>query len=183
MKYYTNISEGNIKEDIQILLTFRNKLKDHIIPEDKNIYRLHHISYHDDLYGSHHETHRVFETFKFPKGMTREEGFKVLSYLTDFFEKKANVIKCSFKSVYTIDHIITFEMFGFERVEVKNSNDIVDLFTIQGRVKRFKISKYYPKYFNWYKENVSKEEIINIYKRIGLEFNNFKQEKQLTKSR
>lgn len=185
MKQYVYITNGTIKEDIKLLLTIRNKLKNHEISIDKNVYRLHHISYHDDLYGTHHETHSVFDSFKLPQGMSREDGFKVLSYITDFIEAKENFEECSFKSVNTLEEIINLERFGFERVEVKNPDEVIDLFTIQGRTKRFKISNYYPKYFNWYKENVTKEEIKIIYKKLGLEFKDLVliQEKQLIKSK
>ena len=183
MNYQANLYEMNIKDQIKLLLTFKSKLNDHKIPEENNIYRLHHIRYCKDLMGISHETHCFFEPFKFPKGMTREEGLKVLSYLTDFLEENYNVSECSLKSVNLLEDAINLERFGFERVEIENNKNIVDLFTIEGRIKRFKISEYYPKYFNWYKENVSKDEIESIYEKIGIEFKDTVINKQKVKTR
>lgn len=185
MKYYANITEPTIKEDIKLLLMIKTKFKEHKVSNEKNIYRLHHIYYSKDLNGVNHESHAVFEPFMLPEGMTRDDGMKVLSYLTDFIEKKANIQQGTLKSVIFLENALNLERFGFKRTEVKNNDEIVDLFTIQGRTKRFKLSEHYFKYFNWYKENVNKEEVINIYKNIGLEFDDliFKSEKQLVKSR
>ena len=40
-----------------------------------------------------------YKPFKLPSGMTKEDAFKVLSYLTDYIEKDNNIAPASFKSV------------------------------------------------------------------------------------
>ena len=182
MQYHAKLYELNFKEEIKLLLTLKKKLENHKIPEDNSIYRLHHIRYCDSLMGVCHESHAVFEPFKFPKGITREEGFKILSYFTDLIEQLTESKEYSLTSVNMLEDIISLERFGFEKVNNVDDN-IVDLFTIEGQVKRFKISEYYPKYFNWYKENVSKDEIESIYEKIGIEFKDTVINKQKVKTR
>lgn len=108
--------------------------------------------------------------FMLPKGMTREEGFKVLSYLTDFIEKREDTESCSLKSVTTLDGVLDLERFGFTRVCEDDENKILNLFTVSGRILLFKRSKLYEKYFEWYVENVTLEEVTNIYAKYNMEF-------------
>lgn len=105
-----------------------------------------------------------------PNGMTREEGFKVLSYLTDYIEKRADTESCSLKSVRTLDSVLDLERFGFTRVEEINEEKIINLFTVSGRLLLFKRSELYPKYFEWYVENVTLKEVENIYTKYNMEF-------------
>jgi len=103
--------------------------------------------------------------------MSREDGFKVLSYFTDFIEQRDDVYKASWKSIGTLDGVISLERFGFKRLDfTPNEEEVIDLFTIDGRIKRFKDSKYYYKHFNWYTSNITKEEIEEIYQKLGLIF-------------
>lgn len=102
--------------------------------------------------------------------MSREEGFKVLSYLTDFIEKRDDVELGSLTSVRTLDSVLSNERFGFKRVEEIDEDKILNLFTIDGRALLFKRSELYKKYFEWYTENVTKEEVEEIYSKIGMEF-------------
>lgn len=108
--------------------------------------------------------------FMLPKGMTREEGFKVLSYLTDFIEKREDTESCSLKSVTILDGVLDLERFGFTRVCEDDENKILNLFTVSGRILLFKRSKLYEKYFEWYVENVTLEEVTNIYAKYNMEF-------------
>lgn len=105
-----------------------------------------------------------------PKEMTREEGFKVLSYLTDFIEKREDIEPGSFKSVKLLDSVLNLERFGFTRVDEKDENKILSLFTVDGRILLFKKSNRYQKYFEWYTENITQEEIKNIYAKYNMEF-------------
>lgn len=72
---------------------FDTELEDHQLG-NQSIYRLYYINYHrigeyqgrtDNNVG---EINWPFQPFMFPEGMSRKDGFKVLSYLTDFIEKK-----------------------------------------------------------------------------------------------
>ena len=174
--------QTSLYEQIKVLFSLKSKLRNHDVPNDQYIYRLHHIRYCEDAMGIQHEAHGIFEPFKFPKGMTIEEGFKVLSYFIDLIEQNNNLQECSLTAVNMLEDIINLESFGFERIDDSSSN-IVDLFTIQGNVNKFKTSEYYSRYFNWYKEHISKEEIENIYKKIGIEFKDIALNKQKIKAR
>ena len=121
---------------------FEADLEDHDL-EDKDVYRLHFVGYYySKLNDGYHVHDYPLSTFKLPEGMTREEGFKILSYLTDFIEKREDVEKASEKSVITLDKILDLERFGFKKVKEKDESKIADLFTVAGRIHRFKKSKY-----------------------------------------
>ena len=154
---------------------FNTSLEDHPIG-NQNIYRLYYIDYHrigeydgrsDDNVGM---INWRCKPFMLPKGMTREEGFKVLSYLTDFIEKREDTKPCSLKSVRTLDSVLDLERFGFTRVKEDDENKILNLFTVSGRLLLFKKSKLYPKYFEWYTQNITLEEVTNIYAKYNMEF-------------
>ena len=106
---------------------FDAELEDHPIG-NQNIYRLYYINYHRIGEGYGHRKNNIgiinwrFNPFILPKEMTREEGFKVLSYLTDFIEKREDTEPCSFKSVSTLDGVLNLERFGFTRVEEKDES-------------------------------------------------------------
>lgn len=144
--------------------------------DNKKYYRLHYINYQNigTLYGfneGHDVYEQVFKTFMLPEQMGRKEALKVLSYLTDFIEKKFEIEQASLSSVKTLDSIIDLERYGFKRVDFEPSEDmIIDLFTIKGRTRKFKKSKHYQKYFDWYIPKVKKEEVERIYKKYGMTF-------------
>lgn len=154
---------------------FDAELEDHPIG-NQNIYRLYYINYHRIGEGYGHRKNNIgiinwrFNPFILPKEMTREEGFKVLSYLTDFIEKREDTEPCSFKSVSTLDGVLNLERFGFTRVEEKDESKILNLFTVDGRLLLFKRSNLYSKYFEWYVENVTKEEVESIYAKHNMKF-------------
>ena len=154
---------------------FEAELENHPIG-NQNIYRLYYINYHriGENYGMGPNNIGLIDwpckPFMLPEGMTREEGFKVLSYLTDFIEKRDDVEEGSLTSVRTLDSVLSNERFGFKRVEKTDEDKILNLFTVGGRALLFKKSEYYEKYFEWYTENVTKEEVEEIYNKIGMEF-------------
>lgn len=142
-------------------------------PGNQKYYRLHYINYHNINRDSNRRgmIDWSYKPFELPIGMSREDGFKVLSYLTDFIEQRDDVYEASWKSVETLDGVINLERFGFKRLDFTPSEEeIIDLFTIDGRIKRFIDSKYYSKYFNWYTSNITKEEVEVIYQKCGLTF-------------
>lgn len=154
---------------------FDAELKDHPIP-DSNIYRLFYIDYHryGEGYGMGPNNvgmiHYACQAFKFPDGMSREDGFKVLSYLTDFIEKRDGIDECSLKSVRTLDSVLDLERFGFKRVDSAVCGPVINLYTVAGRILLFKRSEYYKDYFNWYTEGITRDEIEKIYMKLGIEF-------------
>lgn len=156
-------------------LEFDATLEDHPVG-NQDIYRLYFVNYHriGESYGRQDNNVGMINwpcnPFMFPEGMSREEGFKVLSYLTDFIEKREDTEPCSLKSVRTLDGVLDLERFGFKRVKEDDENKILNLFTVSGRLLLFKRSKLYPKYFEWYVENVTLEEVTNIYTKYNMEF-------------
>lgn len=156
-------------------LEFDATLEDHSVG-NQDIYRLYFVNYHriGESYGREDNNVGMINwpcnPFMFPEGMSREEGFKVLSYLTDFIEKREDIEPCSLKSVRTLDGVLDLERFGFKRVKEDDENKILNLFTVSGRLLLFKRSKLYPKYFEWYVENVTLEEVTNIYAKYNMGF-------------
>ena len=105
-----------------------------------------------------------------PENMMKEDAFKVLSYLTDYLEKNYNLEECSFQSVKLLNDFLNIPRFGFKKVNEDNDEKIINLYTVVGRIGLFKKSKYYSSYFEWYQENVSLDEVKEIYQKIGLDF-------------
>lgn len=174
--------KDKLKEKIYTLILrnrdyeFETTLEDHPIG-NQNIYRLYFVNFHRiDEYFRFPDPNNIgvinwpFKPFMLPNGMTREEGFKVLSYLTDFIEKREDIEPYSFKSVRLLDSVLNLERFGFARVAEDDESKILNLFTVSGRVLLFKKSELYSKYFEWYAENVSLEEVTDIYAKYNMPF-------------
>lgn len=142
----------------------------------QDIYRLHYVGIYNAKYtvdGAVSYFDSYMDPFKLPAKMSREDAFKVLSYLTDKIEKKSDAEEASYESVQLLDMAISIKRFGFEKVDIKldaNDDRVIDLFTISGRVEKFKSSFYYSKYFEWYTENISLREVKQIYEKYGMEF-------------
>lgn len=152
---------------------------------NQNLYRLHYVNYHRFGENCGMKPNNVgvhdclFKPFILPKGMNREDAFKVLSYLTDYMESSFQLQPCSRISVAMLDKDL--EKFGFIRAKhpiSKDDTDVIDLFTVTGRLLLFKQSKYYPKYFEWYTENVTVEEVKEIYAKCGIAFYDLKDEEK-----
>lgn len=157
---------------------FEAELEDHHIG-NQSIYRLYYIDYHriGEYDGRTDNNVEVidwpFEPFRLPEGMSREDGFKVLSYLTDFIEKQQNLKHCSHKSVATLNSVLNLERLGFKRINTDihiNNCDVIDLFTVSGRLLLFKNSSHYQNYFEWYTEGITFDEVKAIYGKCDIEF-------------
>lgn len=154
---------------------FNGVFEDHPIG-NQDTYRLYYVNYHriNEYEGCDHNNIGMIDyplsPFKMPEGMSREDGFKVLSYLTDDIEKQPDVGPYSLKAVRTLDKVLDLERFGFTRVEETDEDKILNLFTVTGRLLLFQKSNLYPKYFEWYTEGVSRREVQRIYANLGLEF-------------
>ena len=170
-----------IREDILTKFSVNKDFEFDAVFEDhpignQNIYRLYYVDYHRIGQGYGMKNNNIgiidwnFEPFMFPNGMTREEGFKVLSYFTDVIEKREDIDVGSFKSVKTLDENIDLGRIGFTRVKGNDEDKILNLFTVSGRVLLFKKSDLYQKYFEWYSENVTKDEVKEIYAKYNMEF-------------
>ena len=168
-----------LKNDLLFDSTQRNRdyefeatLENHPVG-NQDIYRLYYIDYHRiGLIESSNigVINCPFKPFMLPNGMNREDGFKVLSYLTDFIEKREDTEPFSLKFVRTLDGVLNLERFGFTRVEENDEKKILNLFTVSGRLLLFKNSELYTKYFEWYTTGVTLEEVKNIYNKCNMEF-------------
>lgn len=156
---------------------FNAELEDHPLG-NQNVYRLYFINYHriGEHYGMMGHDNvgiidRPFMPFLLPDCMKREDAFKVLSYLSDFIEKELHLESCSYKSVASLDKVIDLKRLGFSRLNrTLDDNSVIDLYTITGRIKLFKDSKQYEKYFEWYTEGVTFDEVKSVYSRCSIEF-------------
>lgn len=171
----------NLKESVRSVsllnrdYEFEAELEDHPIP-DSDVYRLSYVDYHRFGEGYGYGPNNVSllywnsDTFTLPINMDRNDAFKVLSYLTDFIEKEDDIEIGSLKSVRTLNSVLDLERFGFRKIKCGDKALVVDLFTVAGRSLLFKRSGYYEKYFNWYTEGVTREEVEAIYAKLGMEF-------------
>ncbi len=162
-----------VSRDFEFDATFEN----HPIG-NQDIYRLYFIDYHriNEYVGRQDNNVGVItwpcNTFRFPEEMSREEGFKVLSYLIDFTEKIDCTKPWFYKSTRALDGVFGLERFGFKRVKENDEDKILNLFMVSGRLLLFKRSELYSKYFDWYVENVTLEEVTNIYAKHNMELRN-----------
>ena len=140
------------------------------------------------------QTYGISSPFRLPNGMSVEDACKVVSYLSDKIETENDLEPACEKSVAMVSNILS--NYGFERVEGKEKghyhavtryyplikvkegafpacnkiDGVVDLFTVGGDFKVFKNSELYDRYFDWYTEDVSLEEVQEIYKKINQEY-------------
>ncbi|MGN1208652.1 MAG: hypothetical protein ACI4TI_04215 [Christensenellales bacterium] len=134
----------------------------------------------------------VSSPFKLPKNMTLDDACKVISYLSEKIEAENNLNAGSQKSVALVS--ANLHKYGFKKINgfehgyyhaigtknaFKNNNDaiyaskidgVTDLFTVGGDICRFEKSDFNDRYFDWFTENVTKEMFENIYKKIGVSF-------------
>ena len=151
---------------------FDAELENHPL-ENQSIYRLHYIKYYRKNAKSIGVMNYPFDPFEMPNGMTREDGFKVLSYLVDFIEERLHLNPCSYQSVAMLNQVLNLNRLGFKKINGPiKEEEILDLFTIDGRTLLFKKSKDYEKYFEWYTEGVTFEEVKAIYENCHMEFQN-----------
>lgn len=128
-----------------------------------------------------------------PEKMSLNDICKVVSYLSDYIEETFDIEPASQESVVRTS--TTLEQFGFTKIPTNDRgythitsdyymgrklirNDkrspipaidgVVDLFTVEG-FDYFKNSDLYERYFNWYEEATSQEEIQAIYDKLGLD--------------
>lgn len=157
---------------------FEAELENHELG-NQNMYRLHYLEYYriGENYIKRNNNIGVmeakFDIFTLPKGMNREDAFKVLSYLVTYIEKKLSLTECSYMGVLELNEVLDLERLGFKKVSDEENipdEDIIDLFTVTGRILLFKEDKNYLKYFNWYTEGVTKEEVKEIYQKLGKYF-------------
>ena len=127
----------------------------------------------------------VSSPFIIPKGMKIEDACKIISYLSLKVERENNIEPASEDSVALVSKLL--EDYYFDKCEGKSKpghyhsvseyhplskvrtifdeqiEGVTDLMTIDGDDKLFKKSVLSKRYFDWFSENVSEEEIKDIY--------------------
>lgn len=147
------------------------KLRDHRV-KDYPHFRLHFMkftkvaSYYGPTFDEVYDY--VFTTYSAPKGMSKNDMYKVVSYVYDLaLQENEDIlnkqsVKATNKALATI---------GFKPANLDEDYDgITDLYLVAGDLKRFKRSSEYKQYFNWYVEGVTKQEVEAIYNGLGLTF-------------
>ena len=154
---------------------FNGNFENHPIG-NQDIYWLYYVNYHriNEYDGCDKNNVGMIDfpcrPFKLPEGMRRDDAFKVLSYLNDFIERNDEIEPLSLKSVRTLDSVLDLDRFGFKHVEENDEEKIIDLFTVTGRLLLFEKSKLYKKYFEWYTEGVTRDEVLEIYNKCSMKF-------------
>ena len=148
-----------------------------------------------EKFTSHDNTKKVGTTINssqvlfLPSRMTIEDACKVVSYISEKVEKDCNLEPACLESVAITSRILkklgfnasdSYESGHFHTVSENkplrkiylsnNINGVTDLFTVGGNLKLFNKSDMNERYFEWFTEGVTKEEITEIYKSIGGEF-------------
>lgn len=140
------------------------------------------------------QTYGISSPFRLPHNMSMEDACKVVSYLSDKVENENDLEPACEKSVMMVSNIL--ENYGFSKVEdvekghchgvavseytsfhkiqpilpmCKKMDGVVDLFTVNGDQKLFKKFEMNSRYFEWYTEGVTKDEIDDIYQNINCE--------------
>ena len=104
--------------------------------------------------------------FLLPENMSVQEGFLILSYLVRKIEQDLRLPKCAPRAVTILNENLTKYHFRIS----SNYNNIVDLITATGDMKRFKRSEYYTTYFDWFTEGVTFERVKAIYEKYAYDF-------------
>ena len=140
------------------------------------------------------QTYGISSPFRLPNEMSIEDACRVVSYLSEKVESENNLEPASEKSVAMVSKLLT--TYGFEKVESKEKGyyhavsdykpfekirtnflpaceeikGVVDLFTVGGDFKVFKKSDLYDRYFDWFTEGITKQEVEDIYKKIRKDY-------------
>lgn len=158
-----------------------NKLRDHKVI-DFGLYRFKFLEYNEikSVYGPKFDETNVyvFKEFTFPYGMSKEDAFKVISFLLDSTkliikaDTGRNVDVANKDVIKHTDKALGLA--GFNRIKddaFNNFDGVTDLYLVSGNLKKFKKSSEYKKYFNWYVDDVTEQDVEEIYKSIGSNIN------------
>ena len=169
------------------LESFHNVTKDNLKDtnsNNQNVYRLVYIEYFNSGSGDILR-HTSFDYFLFPEGISEKDGYAILSYLTDEIERVLDIDKGGYTSVKNLNDIFDLERFGFKKIKYHGDyNKIKNIYTIQTfGILRSIFYKRPNDLIEWYKKGVTKEEVENIYNKMGIEFKDvvWHNEEKLTK--
>lgn len=135
------------------------------------------------------QTYGISSPFRLPNGMSIKNACKVVSYLSDKIEEENGLEPACEQSVIMVSSIL--ENYGFKKVEdqdkghfhsvslynpfyglrtgfpaCKKIEGVIDLFTVDGNFGLFKKSDLFDRYFEWYTEGITNQEVADIYKNI-----------------
>lgn len=134
------------------------------------------------------QTTGLSSVFELPQAMSLKDACKVISYLSEKTERQCKLEPASENSVAKTSAIL--ESYGFKKIDEsnkghyhcvreynpfsaiksnlrENQQGAVDLLTVGGDFDVFKKSDLYATYFDWFTENVKKQEVEQIYEKIG----------------
>lgn len=133
-----------------------------IISEDK-IYRFHYLEFSGYVFRE--LKNFTCKDFILPKSFTLEESFKIISYVFEHSTSEPGSYACCCKTTYILN------LLGFDLVD-SNIFNKVDLYCVASsdNGKMFENTVYADEYFEWFIENVTKEDIEEIYSSKGLIF-------------
>ena len=109
----------------------------------------------------------TFSKYQLPQGMSMQDAYKVVSYLSEYIEKVKKIPEASCKSVNETDALLG-EYFFTKLDRDNDTTPFIDLFTVGGNTKLFDKSRYASQYFEWFTEGVSTREVREIYRKLGL---------------
>jgi len=139
------------------------------VSNENNIFRFHYVGINVEPF---FVRDIAYEKFVCPNGMTKEEALKVLSFLMKVFKTNTK-IKDGDLLALTIGVNNMLRLFHFKKLDKTDCSNYTDLFVVGGVRGAFKTSRYYEFYFNWFKDDVDRAEIEQIYSRLGLNIPNF----------
>ncbi len=154
------VNDNNKKEINKHLVEFSNLFKD-----NRNIYRLHYVKF-----GGDKDISFPYIPFMLPENMTREEAFLVISYLNEQIEKDFDFYRGQWCGVTRTNNMLEQYHFKLLPKDMVDGYDVITLYTVDGDFERFKGSKFYQDYFEWFTSGVSDDCVKGIYERCGLEF-------------
>ena len=171
--------------------------------DSESVIRLHYVSiekfnrYSDNatMYG---KTEDLYGPVRLPNGMSKEDAYKVISYLSEKIEKENNLEPASEKSVKMVDEILG--NYGFERVdgirrsghfhsvsdhvpmECDKVDGVTDLFTVGGHLSLFhKTKTNKERYFDWFIADIKEQDVKEIYSKLGLNIDNLQKYNYISK--
>jgi len=109
--------------------------------------------------------------FKPPKGMCKFEIFKVISHLCDLIERD---LHCNFMSIESVDVLESLlEIYHFKKLDSMSRVPCSDFYFVDDQLDVFQQTSHSSKLFKWYVADVSREEIVSIYKKLNLPTDDF----------
>jgi len=107
----------------------------------------------------------VFECFKLPDGMKKEQAFLVISHLMETVEQGLGFEPGDFSAVVGVDLLL--ESYGFNRdCYFEEARSSADLCTVVGK----KINNFPSIASNWFTSGVTEDDVLEIYDRCGVSY-------------